>query len=227
MAFGGLKGTFSFASTSVVNPQQFIGARTFTVATGDLIFLTIGQVTNLTANGVRDNRGGVYTALPGTDAGGGTGIAYYRVVTAATSGTITAISGSFTAGTTDVAIAGGIIEGPFSERSALAANTSPSASPVTVTINTSWPSEVALAWVTSSDGRSATTAAPFTRIVTIMSGAETAANSAGAVAAYYVTTQSVTGLSTTFTYAGNETFVAKWRYRPACRFWHHWCSWRC
>src|SRR5262245_18127235 len=114
MAFGDLKGTWTFTANSIVaNNQATLATGSSTVAVGDLVVVVIGEQTSNTSSGASDTLGNTYSAVTaGTLAGTSiSGRAFYARVT--TSGTSTNVNVASTASANNVAIVAACIEVPF------------------------------------------------------------------------------------------------------------------
>jgi len=130
MAFGSLKGTLTASVNSVTNPTNATGS--VFVQPGDLIWVTFGQQTTLTATGVTDNLGNTYSAVnAGTDIGTVTQRCFYSRVTVP--GTLTTVSVAAAASTNDASCSVDVIQGPFlvNPLDANPANTSDATTPFT------------------------------------------------------------------------------------------------
>ena len=128
--FGALKGTLTASVNSVTNPTNATGS--VFVQPGDLIWVTFGQQTGLTATSVTDNLGNTYSAVnAGTDIGTVTQRCFYSRVTAI--GTLTTVAVAATASTNDASCSVDVIEGPFlvSPLDANPGNTSDATTPFT------------------------------------------------------------------------------------------------
>lgn len=131
MAQGDLRGTLTGSVSAITNPMVASGS--VAVLTGDLVFGTISQQTNLTATDtITDNLGNTYTYVnAGTDAGTVSIRSFWSRVTIA--GVLTTVNVPTTASTNDASVVADVIEGPFqpSPLDANPANTTDGTSPFT------------------------------------------------------------------------------------------------
>jgi len=110
MAQGDLLGTLSANTSDITNPFPATGS--VAVSVGDLVYVVIGEASNLTVTAVTDNLGNSYSAITaGRDSGGCTGRAFYSRVSAA--GTITSVSATCSASTDNGVIIAAVFQGPY------------------------------------------------------------------------------------------------------------------
>jgi hypothetical protein len=112
MAFGDLLGTVLTGTDASISDPFPTTAGSATVAVNDLIFVQVGQQTNLTVSAVNDNLGNTYSAVSaGVDSGGQTQRLFYSLVTAA--GSLTEVSATVSGSANDGSICACAFAGPF------------------------------------------------------------------------------------------------------------------
>jgi hypothetical protein len=203
MAQGDLKGTLTGGGASITNPSDATGS--VAVSVGDLVFVIIDEVTNLTASGASDNLGNTYAATnAGSDTGTSTGRAFWSRVTVA--GTLTTISIAATASANDYAIFAVVIEGAF-DASPLDTNpanvttdsTSPFTCPSTGTLAQAKETVIAWACVSTTETWAATSP-------NLLAGQQTQGNLRAVIG--YQTVAATTAVAPEFTAAGNPAQAA-------------------
>jgi len=166
MAFGALKGTWTFGANSIVaNNQATLLTGSAVVARGDLIVVVIGEVVANTSASASDTLGNTYTAATaGTLGGGVSGRAFYTIVT--NPGTNTNINVQATASSNNVAIVAASWEGSFSAVDKTPANNnntdnaSPFTCPATGTLTQQL--EMIIAWMVDNTANAKTATSPNT-----------------------------------------------------------------